>query len=129
MMAIILFDGECMFCQRSVQFIIKRDPKKHFQFTSLQSDNGQQIIKQVNAPESIDSLIVVQNDNYYTMSSAVLFICKYLRGFWKLLYVLIFTPKPLRDLVYNFVSSHRFKWFGKSEHCVMLSNEDKDRFI
>lgn len=129
MMTIILFDGECLLCQRSVQFIIKRDSKKHFQFASLQSDNGQQIIKQVNAPDSIDSLIVVQNHKYYTMSSAALLICKYLRGFWKLFYVLTIIPKPIRDIVYKFISGHRFKWFGKTDHCMMLSNEDKDRFL
>ena len=40
MKRIILFDGECNFCDASVQFIIKRDPAAHFQFTSLQSEKG-----------------------------------------------------------------------------------------
>ena len=30
MKRIVLFDGECNFCDSSVQFIIKRDPVAHF---------------------------------------------------------------------------------------------------
>ena len=40
MKRVILFDGECNFCDSSVQFIIKRDPYAHFQFASLQSEIG-----------------------------------------------------------------------------------------
>ena len=40
--AIILFDGQCLFCDRSVQFIIARDRRAYFKFAPLQSTAGQQ---------------------------------------------------------------------------------------
>ena len=34
--ALILFDGECMFCNKTIQFILKNDKKEHFLFAALQ---------------------------------------------------------------------------------------------
>ncbi|MFN5344027.1 MAG: DCC1-like thiol-disulfide oxidoreductase family protein, partial [Bacteroidota bacterium] len=34
-MRLILFDGECILCNKAVQFIIKRDTKEIFKFASL----------------------------------------------------------------------------------------------
>ncbi|HEY4624176.1 MAG TPA: DCC1-like thiol-disulfide oxidoreductase family protein, partial [Solibacillus sp.] len=38
MRRIVLFDGECHFCDASVQFILARDQKATFQFAALQSE-------------------------------------------------------------------------------------------
>src|SRR5699024_4127598 len=113
-MAIILFDGECQLCARSVQFIMKRDSKRHFKFASLQSEIGKDILKQVNAPINVDSITVVSEGTYHRKSSAALSICKHLKGLWKaVFYLFIIIPKPLRDILYDFVARNRFKWFGK----------------
>ena len=58
MTGIILFDGQCVFCDHSVQFILKRDVDKVFQFASLQSDIGQQLLKQYNVDVSMDSIVI-----------------------------------------------------------------------
>jgi len=128
-MAIILFDGECQFCDRSVQFIMKRDAKRHFKFASLQSEIGKDILKQVNAPINVDSLTVVSEGTYLRKSSAALSICKHLKGFWKAFYLFIIIPKPIRDILYDFVAMNRFKWFGKKETCTLPSHEDRQRFL
>lgn len=94
---IILFDGECNFCDKSVQFIIKRDPEAIFSFTSQQGEAGQQMIKKHHAPSSVDSIILIENDTYYLKSSAALRICRHLQGAWKLLFIFILVPYPIRD--------------------------------
>ena len=43
MAAIVLFDGECNFCDASVQFIIKRDPKGYFQFAAHKVTLGKRL--------------------------------------------------------------------------------------
>jgi len=43
---LILFDGVCNLCDSSVQWVIKHDNKDIFMFTALQSEVGQQIIKE-----------------------------------------------------------------------------------
>ncbi|TLS35813.1 thiol-disulfide oxidoreductase DCC family protein [Pseudalkalibacillus caeni] len=126
---IILFDGECNFCDKSVQFIIKRDKKAIYKFGSIQSDEGQEILKKYRVPQGIDSLILVEGNKCYLKSSAALRICKNLQGAWKLLYGILIIPKPIRDIVYSFVAKNRYKWFGKKESCMLPSPEIRKRFL
>ncbi len=67
---LILFDGECNFCDKSVQFIIKRDPKATFKFASLQSDIGKELLNKYNAPEGMDSFVLIDDYKYYVKSSS-----------------------------------------------------------
>jgi predicted DCC family thiol-disulfide oxidoreductase YuxK len=126
---IILFDGICNLCQASVQFIIKRDPNAHFRFASLQSEVGKKILKRYNISDDINSFILVVGEKYYTKSSAALMVCNYLQGFWKLLYVFMFVPRPIRDRIYHFIAENRYKWFGKRESCLIPTSDLRKRFL
>lgn len=126
---IILFDGECNFCDKSVQFIIKRDPNGYFKFASLQSEIGEELLKKYQVPSSIDSIILIQNDQYYIKSSAALRICKYLKGPWKLFSTLIIVPRPIRNFFYGIIAKNRYKWFGKQESCMLPTPEQRKRFL
>lgn len=128
-MSIILFDGECQLCDYSVQFIIKRDLNRHFKFASLQSDKGKKLLAQANAPQSIDSLTVITDGKYLRKSSAALFICKKLTGWWRFLYFFKIIPKPIRDRLYEVIASHRIKWFGEKTNCLLPSPEERSRFL
>lgn len=126
---IILFDGECHFCDQSVQFIIKRDPKGLFKFASLQSETGKDLLQNYHAPEEIDSLVLIEGDFCYFKSTAALRICRNLNGAWKLLYILSIIPKPFRDLCYELIAKNRYKWFGKKESCMLPLPEERERFL
>lgn len=130
MKRIVLFDGDCNFCDSSVQFIIKRDPAAHFLFTSLQSDKGVELTQQYAIPEDVDSLVLIENGKAFTRSSAALRIAKKLDGLWHLLFLFILVPHKIRDVVYNFVAKNRYKWFGKKEDaCMLPPPEIRKRFI
>ena len=73
---IVLFDGECNFCDHSVQFIIKRDPKGHFKFASIQSDTGKKLLNQFHVPEDINSFILIDKNKCYFKSTAALYKCQ-----------------------------------------------------
>ncbi|WP_025028323.1 thiol-disulfide oxidoreductase DCC family protein [Caldalkalibacillus mannanilyticus] len=126
---IVLFDGECNFCDKSVQFIIKRDPQGVYKFAAQQSDIGKELIKKYNIPENINSFILVDQETCYFKSSAALRICKDLKGAWKVFYALLVVPKPIRDAVYGIVAKNRIKWFGKRDHCLIPSPEIRKRFL
>ncbi|MHA6259151.1 thiol-disulfide oxidoreductase DCC family protein [Sporosarcina sp. CAU 1771] len=130
MKRIILFDGECNFCDSSVQFIIKRDPAAHFLFTSLQSEVGQKLVKEQNIPSDVDSLVLIENNKVYTRSTAALRIAKKLDGLWHLLYLFILVPPVIRNGFYDRFAKNRYKWFGKKEDaCALPSPEMRKRFI
>lgn len=126
---IILFDSECNFCDRSVQFIIKRDPEGYYKFASLQSDTGQKILKEYSVPDNIDSFILIDNNRYYSKSSAALRVCKNLKGLWKLFYSLLIVPRPIRDFFYEIIAKNRYKWFGKKDSCMLPSPDIRKRFL
>lgn len=126
---IILFDGECNFCDSSVQFILKRDPKGLFKFASLQSDIGKKLIRKHQVPTDIDSFVFIEDNKCYFKSSAALRVCKHLKGAWKFLYYLWLVPRPIRDLFYNIIAKNRYRWFGKKVSCMLPSPEERRRFL
>ena len=129
MRRIVLFDGECNFCDASVQFIITRNQKATFQFASLQGEVGQNLLKELNVPTDVESLVLVEGKRYYTKSTGALKIAKQLDGLWKLSYVVIVIPKPLRDVMYNYIAKNRYKWFGKKQACMLPTVEQRNRFL
>lgn len=126
---IILFDGLCNFCDSSVQFIIKRDPKGHFKFASLQSGTGKQFMKQLGLKDDLTSIVLIEDGKFYVRSTAVLRICRKLSGLWKLLIIFTFIPTPIRDYFYRIIALNRYKWFGQKETCSIPSPEIRARFL
>ena len=129
MTGIILFDGQCIFCDHSVQFILKRDVDEVFQFASLQSDIGQQLLKQYNVDSSMDSIVVIYMNKLYTQSDAAIVIAQQFKGLWKLLTVVKFIPKWLRDKMYVVIAKNRYRLFGEMDTCRIPTEEEKRRFI
>jgi len=126
---IILFDGECNFCDQSVQFIIKRDPEGKFKFASLQSETGQELLNKFNAPRDLDSFVFIEGDWCYFKSSAALRVFKHLKGVWKFSYYLLIVPRPIRDFFYHIIAKNRYKWFGKKDECMLPTPEQRERFL
>lgn len=129
MRRVLLFDGICNLCNGAVQWIIQHDHDGKIQFASLQGDVGVSIKEQYGIANDLDSLVFVDNQRVYTKSSAVCRVCKYLNGFWKIGYVCSLIPKPFRDMLYDFVASRRYRWFGKKTSCWLLTKELRKRFL
>lgn len=129
MPAIILFDGECNFCDASVHFIIKRDPNGYFQFAAQQSDIGEKLKRQYDVPNNMDSILVIDQHKVYNASDAALHISKHLNRPWSFLHVLKLFPKPIRDVVYKVIAKNRYAWFGKKDSCMIPSPEIRNRFL
>ena len=137
---IILFDGVCNLCSASVQFVLKRDSNAVFQFCSLQSDTGKQLLKQYDLQnyEVLDqrpqnnnsaSMILLERQKALTKSSAALTVAKYLDWPWPLLYGFIIVPKFVRDAVYSFIGNRRYRWFGQKESCWIPPQPVQHRFL
>lgn len=126
---IILFDGVCNFCNGSVNFLIKRDSKGIFKYAPLQSEIGQNIIAKYNIPETVDSIILLKENNIYIKSNAVIEIIKELKWYWEMLIIVKILPKKFRDLLYDLIANNRYKWFGKMDSCMIPDENVKSRFI
>ena len=128
--AIILFDGECNLCNGSVNFIIDHDPAGYFSFAALQSEEAQPYLGQCREQgEALKTVVLFEDGQCYTRSTAALRIARKLSGAWPLLFLFLAVPVPLRDAVYNFISRNRYAWFGKRDECRVPTPELRERFL
>lgn len=127
---IILFDGVCNLCNGAVTFVIKRDKKDYFKFATLQSEIADKLLAAYPVEnKKMDSIVLIDDGNKYTKSSAALRIAKYLSGGYPLLYVFMIIPKFIRDWVYSIIAKNRYTWFGKKEACMIPTPALKKKFL
>ncbi|WP_409346981.1 thiol-disulfide oxidoreductase DCC family protein [Paenibacillus sp. MBLB4367] len=127
---VILFDGVCNMCAAVVRFVIQRDPKGRFQFAALQSDMGRLLLEKHGLqPGRLDTFVLVQGERSWIKSTAALRVCRGLKGLWPLLYAGIVVPRRVRDLMYQWVARNRYRWFGKTDSCMMPTPELRKRFL
>lgn len=129
MSGIVLFDGECSFCNQSVQFIIKRDHNAYFQYASLQGHVGRQLLKKYHIDANTDSIVLIENDTAHIRSEAIINICKKFNGFWKVTTLFLLIPRSFRDYLYEKFAENRYKLFGKQTSCSLPTPEIRKRFL
>jgi predicted DCC family thiol-disulfide oxidoreductase YuxK len=128
--ATLYYDGECGLCDRFVQFVLKHDPSEYFQFATLQSAAGRELLAGLNASDAgLVTMVMVESNEPYTRSTAALRICRRLAAPWPLLYAFMLVPRPWRDGAYSFVASRRKRWFRSPEACAVMPPELRRRFL
>jgi predicted DCC family thiol-disulfide oxidoreductase YuxK len=128
--AIILYDGDCVLCSRSVRFVIKKDPVKYFRFAPLKSDAAQELLKSYGKPvDQFSSVVLIEQGRVLDKSTAALSIAGRLKKPWSLTKVLLILPLNLRDWIYDWIARNRYRWLGKSDKCRIPEKEAKIRFL
>lgn len=127
---IVIFDGVCNLCARSVQFILRHEAEPRFSFSPLQSAAGARLLGSHGFPTAdVESFVLISDGKVYTRSTAALRIARHFKGAWQLLRAFWLVPRPLRDFLYDFVARNRYSWFGKAESCMMPTPELRARFL
>ena len=129
-MPILLFDGHCNFCNAWVRFIVRRDTAKKILFAPLQSPVGRKMLEEKKLDVNYtDSLVFFEDERFSVSSTAALRIFSYLDGWERNLHLLSFFPCTFRDAFYLFIAKYRYKWFGRSEQCMVPTPEIRERFL
>jgi predicted DCC family thiol-disulfide oxidoreductase YuxK len=114
---IVFFDDDCLLCNKTVLFLLKRDTNKVLQFAPI----GGSTFKSLNL-ETIsankNSVIFLTNGQTYLRSTAMLKILHQLPLPWKLAVVFTIVPKSIRDFFYRYIARNRNKFFGKNNICI-----------
>jgi predicted DCC family thiol-disulfide oxidoreductase YuxK len=119
---IVIFDGLCNLCARSVHFILRHESEPRFVFCPVQSAAGARLLGAHGySAADVTTFVLVSEGRVYARSAAALRIARHFRGAWQLLRVLWIVPRPLRDMLYNFVAQNRYSWFGKADSCLVLT--------
>jgi predicted DCC family thiol-disulfide oxidoreductase YuxK len=126
---VILFDGTCAFCERSVRFIATRD-HGHFKFGASQNPEGQALLRKFGTTrEAARSIILIEDDQIYLRSDAVLRIARHMRAPWRYAAAFQIIPRPIRDLVYRGIAAIRHRIAGRSNACEIPPPEIRSRLI
>lgn len=132
---VLLYDGVCGVCNKTVQTILKRDRSGTMRFAALQSEYGQTALARHPELKDIDSVIfldhsgVNRSERAYSRSTASLKVASYLGGVWKLFLIAYIVPKVLRDGLYDLVARNRYKIFGKHDSCMLPPPDVRARFL
>lgn len=126
---LVLFDGECNFCNGAVNFIIRNDARKVFQFAPMQSDIGGELRKRFGIGDEVDSIILIDGDKAYTHSTAALRITRRMGSIWPLAYGLVVIPAVVRDVLYGLFAKYRYRLFGRRDACMLPTPDIRERFL
>jgi len=126
---ILLYDGECSFCNGAVQWIIPRDPHAHIHFAAQQGEVGVLLTQHYSIPKDIDSLILIDKGKAYLYSAAVLRASKYLHRAWPLVQLLLIVPGFIRNPLYRAFAKNRYRWFGKQQSCLLPTPQIRARYL
>jgi predicted DCC family thiol-disulfide oxidoreductase YuxK len=126
---IILFDGTCAFCERSVRFIAARD-NGYFRFGASQNPEGRALLAQYGTSrDAARSIILIEDGEVSLRSTAALKIARRLTAPWRWASVFLLVPLPLRDAVYRVIAAVRHRIAGRSNACEIPPPEIRARLI
>ena len=127
---VVLFDGVCVLCNRSVRWLADRDPNQTLRFFPLGSDAGRALLDRAGLGSSQpDSVVVLRSGTAWIRSDAAMALMRTLRMPWPLAAgCLRLVPRTIRDAAYRFVAARRYRWFGTHEVCPLPTPGERLRF-
>ena len=124
---VVLFDGVCGMCNRSVNLLMSIDARNLLLFSPLQGEFAAREAKE--DAKDLQTIIFFDNGKIYKRSTAVVRILTQLGGVWSIARIFLLFPSILRDTVYRWIANNRYKWFGKSDACRLPTKEEREKFL
>lgn len=113
---LLIFDGSCAFCTSCIRFVKKHDVNQQFDY----ADNNQIVTKLILAQhfivsETLNTVVLIENNNVHIQSDAVIKTLLFLGGRWKFLgkFMIVF-PASFSNKVYNTIAANRNRF---NSHC------------
>lgn len=127
---IVLFDAVCKLCNGWSRFLIRFDKTRRFRLCSVQSPQGQQILRHFGySTERFDTMLYVESGRCVEKSDAFFAIIGGLGFPWSGLMLFKLIPKRFRDPFYDTVAMNRYRWFGRYTQCVLPTADHLGRFL
>ncbi len=126
---VVLYDGECGLCHRSVKFLIARD-RGQLYYAPLQGETAAALrARHPEIPTTLESVVLVDRDRVFLRSKAFLYVAKYLTRPWRWGYQLRWLPAVVLDLGYRLVARVRYRIWGKYEACQRPTVEQQAQLL
>ena len=76
-----------------------------------------------------ESYLLIAGGRAYTASRGSLELCRLLGGGGHVMRIFAIVPERPRDWLYALVARNRYRWFGKTEYCKLLTEEQRRQLI
>ena len=131
---VLVYDGECGFCERSVRRVLARDPHGALRFAARDSAYGQALLMRHPQLVDVDSLLWVEpafggREEIFTRFDAVLRTARYIGGASRMLELTRIVPTPIRDAAYRLVARHRHRLGHHHPQCLVPTATERARFL
>lgn len=143
---LLLYDGACGLCARSVQWVLEHDPLERprrrgapaLRFAPLQGETAAPLLVRHGlqpGAQGFDSMVLVRDpggpgERVLLRSDAAVGIGRYLGGRWAALARLAtLVPRALRDGVYGVIARNRLRLFGAADACRVPRRDERGRFL
>lgn len=151
---LVVYDGHCGFCNRSIRWFLRRDKLDRLRFAASDSEKVAEVLarhgfvaaesEQAMPPRErgadpqqiTPSTILVLSDvgteteQLLTRSTAVIAMLRELPPPWPVVAAALrLIPRPLRDFGYRIVARLRYRIWGRLESCPIPTTEERTHFL
>jgi predicted DCC family thiol-disulfide oxidoreductase YuxK len=126
--ALYVFDGVCVLCSGGASWVMRHDRKALVNFTPAQEKLGRSLYAHYGV-EMDESYLLIADGRANTASRGYIELCRVMGGWWHVLRGAAVVPERLRDWLYALIARNRYRWFGKTEYCALLTPEQRCRLL
>ena len=137
---LVIFDGRCGFCNRSVRWLLRRDRFDRLRFVPFESPKVTGLLALHGFADPVtranpNTVLVVRNsggprEHMLAGSDAWLALLAEFPGPWPAISAALRRiPRPLRDLGYRLVARMRYRIGGRLESCPVPTPAERARFL
>lgn len=130
---IVFFDGYCVFCNATVDWLMRHDRAGALRFAPLQGGTARARLPAEHvaaAGADPDSIIYLRDGEIFARSEAVARALRDLGGAPALMAApLLMIPRGLRDFFYDAFARVRYRVFGKRESCRIPTPAERGRLL
>ena len=137
---LVIYDGHCGFCNRSVRWFLRRDrndrvrviPSESPRVAGLLARHG---LAAFDSPPAVNTVVVARNpggpdEQIHFRSDAAIVLLAALPAPWPVFGILMrCVPRLLRDLGYRFIARIRYRIWGRYETCPLPTPDERSRFL
>lgn len=128
---ILFFDGDCAFCSASVRRVFRADRRGGIRYSPLQGKLAAEMGFTHHAAAANGTMVVLReaDSRVFTRSDAWIEVARELGGRWRVVALLRFVPRVLRDGVYRLIGRNRFRLARLVTTCDLPDPELQRRLL
>jgi predicted DCC family thiol-disulfide oxidoreductase YuxK len=137
---LVIFDGRCGLCNRSVRWFLTRDRNDRMRFIPSDAPAAAGLLARYGLASSaaegnVGTILVVvfpdtPSERLLVRSAAVLVLLAQLPKPWPTVATILgWIPRRIRDLGYRLVARFRYRLFGRLDACPIPTAWEQNRFL